>query len=146
MTEFGSRGGPRDEMALRLAQLIIGMRDAERLEHRGPDARLASGLIEVDIRMESMVRTMVHEIWMDAGQLAASAEAAVREATAQVSIVKVVQDIVARQVAAVKIDLESKIAKRISEIVESAIADATGNGLRTYAQQVAEKLWDKAMA
>lgn len=135
----------RDRMAYLLAETILGYRDYE----RGPKplhhvAEAATGRVEVDIRIESMVRGMIDKFWLDAASLASAAEAAIREATKEVSIEKLVKETVAKQIALVQRDIEDRIRKRIDDLVTSVVYEQVEDALRIYARDKARMIWDSA--
>jgi hypothetical protein len=139
-------GGPRDDMAYLLAQTILGLHGPDGRPHvRGADPKLASARVEVDVRMESMVRGMAQQIWMDAASIAASAEAAVREAVSKVNLEQVIKDTVANELARVRAELATTVQKRIAGIVESAVHDAVGREVAAEARAIAVASWHKVM-
>jgi hypothetical protein len=150
MTTFNGGGGadgPRGEMAYLLAQTILGLHGPDGKPHmRGADARLASGRVEVDIRMESMVRGMAQQIWMDAASIAASAEAAIREAVSKVDLEQVIKETVAAELARVRAELHDKVRREIDGLVGVAVHDAIGTKIAAEAKALAFSAWRTVMS
>lgn len=111
----------RDRMAYMLAETILGLRDHD-AKAPNLDPRMSNAGVEVQIRLESMTRGLVERIWMNSAAIAESAEAAVREATKDVSLEKLVRDTVAAEVARIRSEITTKVRDCLERAIESELA------------------------
>lgn len=113
----------RDRMAYMLAETILGLRDSDaKAPH--PDPRMSKAGVEVQIRLEGMTRGLIEHIWMNSAAVAESAEAAVREATKDISLEKLVRDTVAAEVARIRSEITGRIRASLEKAIEAELAAA----------------------
>lgn len=139
----------RDRTAYMLAETVLGMRDGQASAARGPDPRMSSAGVEVQLHLESMTRGMVEHIWLNAGAIATAAEAAVREATSDVSLEQVVRDAVRAEVERVRREVADRVRKRIEDYFAAILADEVESSgvrgeLRALASSVATAARERA--
>lgn len=137
----------RDRMAYMLAETVLGMRDHEASAARGPQPEMSRAGFEVTMRLESMTRTMIDHIWMNAGAIATAAEAAVREATSSVSLEQVVRGAVQAEVERVRREVAETVRKRIEDHFTSILADEIErSGVRGELRAIAQSITRAASA
>ena len=105
------------------------------------DSRLADARMTVDLRLESMVRGICQQIWVDSAAVAANAEAKVREALNQTNIEAEIDKAIAREMDNLRHWLNQKVSKRLNELVDRAIDERIGDAPRLLAKKITDKMW-----
>lgn len=143
MTEFNSRDYDRDRVSYMLAETILGLRDADH-GITGFDG-IATGSIEVDFHIKSMVREFCRKIWVDNAAISRAAQEAVLEAASKVNLPQVVNDAVDAEVAHVKRNLrdiiERQIESEVRDTVHRLVQDKLVPHLKAKAESVLSSIW-----
>lgn len=133
-----------------LAQQVLGHLDYDPLTgephpkpHSGAgDPRLAPARMHVHLELESMIRGICRQIWIDSAAVSANAEAQIREAVAKVDLEAEIARAVAAELGRARYDITSIVRKKIEALIDLGISDAIGDAPRKLANKIAGRMWD----
>ena len=99
--------------------------------------------MQVDVRLESMVRGIVRQVWVDSAAVTSVVEERVREAISQSNIEKVITETANREVALARERITRMVQDKIARFVEAGVDAALGDGPRKLANKIASRMWDR---
>lgn len=136
-------GEPSDYYAKTLARAVLGMDDFNNPKpHPGTVApELARAQMTIDLRLESMVRGICQQIWVDSAAVAANVEAKVREALNQTNIEREIDKAIEREMGNLRRWLAEKASKRLNELVDRAIDERIGDAPKLLAKKITDRMW-----
>jgi hypothetical protein len=135
---------PFRETALMLARQVTGLDDLDRrAPHPGAsDPRVAGAKMEINLRLESMVRGICQQVWVDSAAVASVVEARVREAVNESSIEAEIARAVQAELDFARRSIVDRVRKRIQDSIDRAIDERVGKAPATLAKKITDKMWD----
>lgn len=138
----------RDTVSM-LAHQVLGHLEYDRKTgehfakpHSGAsDPRLAGAKMTIDLRLESMVRGICQQIWVDSAAVAANAEGKVREALSEANIDLEIAKAVKLEMDNMRSWIAERVRKRIYEAVDRAIDERIGGAPKLYAKRITDRMW-----
>jgi hypothetical protein len=137
-------GDPKDRYAVMLARQVLGQHDYENPRpHSGTgDPRLADAQMRVDLHLESMVRGICRQVWIDSAAVAANVESQVREAAAKADVETEIAKAVAAEFARMRCEITNIVKRKVEGLIDLAVSDAVGDAPRKLANKIAGRMWD----
>jgi hypothetical protein len=134
---------PFREQSLMLARQVLGYKNPDDPSPHSAvgDPRVASAQLRVDVRLESMVRGICQQLWVDSAGIAANAEARVREALSQTNIEFEIAKEVKHQLDDMRRWITDRVRKRIEQLVDQAIDERIGQAPQLLAKKITGKMW-----
>jgi hypothetical protein len=137
------------DMSMMLARSILTSSELVNNEGRklrphvgAGDQRLAGAKMEVNLRLEAMVRGICQQVWIDQAAVAANIEDRVREALAETSIEAEIARAVASEISRMRSWIVDKVQKRIEKLIDDAIDERIGKAPATLAKKITDKMWN----
>lgn len=140
---------PRSYFATTLARQILGEEEFEqrRLRENAEGlnrAELADARLRVDVHLESMVRGITKQIWLDSAAVSRVVEERVRAAMDEHKLEEAIQRAVTAEVERARAEIRRRVEEKVKQMTEYAIEGAVGDGPRQLARKVASRVWASA--
>lgn len=106
------------------------------------DPRIAPARMQVRIELESMIRGMCKQVWIDSAAVAQNAEMQIREAASRIDLEAEIHKAVAHELSCMRRDITKIVQDKIKALIDLGISDAIGDAPRKLANKIAGRMWD----
>lgn len=136
----------RNEYALMLARQILGDADYQDQASRLPPAEVSRAEATVQINLESMVRGIRRQVWIDSAAIAQRVHDQLGEAIKGLSIEAVIVKAVKVELARVEREAEQMVRTEVEKQIKAMVASYLGDEPIKLARQAAQDMLDHVVS